>query len=234
MHEVIVESPAHHKHFALHDDRQAELIIHTLRHRFRMIMQAREVKHVCIIKNHGPQAGASIDHPHFQIIAPAVIPSAVKLMIEREADYAEKNGRPLFEALLQEELAAGERIVATNAEFVSLAPWASPLPFSLWIVPREHPAMFGDLPDNHVSLLAAILGESLLRLHQLLDDPDYHLVIHSSPKWSRGQEVHRWFVEITPRTTTPAGFEFGTGMYINHTTPEQAAIALREIQLDRK
>jgi UDPglucose--hexose-1-phosphate uridylyltransferase len=230
MHEVIVESPAHDKHFALQDPEQAERIVQTLRHRHRMIMQARDVKHVCIFKNHGTGAGASIGHPHFQIIAPAVIPPVVKAMIDRQAAYARESGRALFDALLEEELAAGERIVTTNDAFVALAPWASQLPYELWIVPREQAASFGDLPEDRVAPFAAILHDALLRMVRLLDDPSYHLVIHSSPKWQRGLEVHRWFVQITPRMTTPAGFEFGTHMLINQTPPEQAAIALREVQ----
>ncbi|MBN2560337.1 MAG: DUF4931 domain-containing protein [Phycisphaerae bacterium] len=229
MHEVVIESPAHDRHFALQDDEQATLIVQALRHRHRMMMQARDVKHVCIFKNHGPGLGASIEHPHFQIIASAVIPPAVKTMIERQASYTQETGRPMFDVLLEEELAAGERIVATNDEFVALAPWASPLPYSLWLIPREHTSTFGDLPDNHTALFATILRDVLLRLRQLLTDPAYHLVIHSSPKWQRGREVHRWFAQVTPRVTTPAGFEVGTGMCINEVPPEVAALALREV-----
>ena len=228
MHEVVVESPAHDRHFAKQPAAQAEQIVHTLRHRSSMISQARDVKLVSIFKNHGTLSGTTILHPHFQIIAPAVIPPFVKTMVERQASYAAERGRPLFEALLEQELEAGLRIVASNDEFVTLTPWASASPYEMWILPREQAAFFQDLPDGHIPLFTAGLQDALQRLDRLLDNPDYNLVIHTGPKWRKSKEAHRWFAQIAPRTSLSAGFELGTNMYINAVGPETAAAALRD------
>jgi UDPglucose--hexose-1-phosphate uridylyltransferase len=228
LHEVIVESPSHNKHFALQDSGQAKLIVETLRHRCRMVMQARDLRYACILKNHGARSGASIRHPHFQIIATAIVPHFAGLMVERQEGYMKENGRPLFDALLEEEAACGERIVAADEHFVTLAPWASQVPYEMWIVPRRPMASFADLPDDQTATFAAALQQALHRLYLRLDDPDYNLVIHNSPKGERAQRHHHWFVQVLPRFTTPAGFEWGTGVYINHVPPEEAARSLRE------
>lgn len=229
IHEVLVESPAHDKDLWQLPAEQVELVVSALRHRTRMIMQARAVKHVCVFKNCGPAAGATIEHGHFQILATSVIPPSAKTMVERQESFDRERGRPLMAALLEEELESGRRIVATNDEFAALCPWASQASYETWIVPRDASAFFSELPDRHVGLFAALLRDVLGRIHRRLDGPDYNVVIHGGPKWVKAEAHHRWFVRITPRgATRTAGYELGTGVYINPTLPEDAAAALRE------
>lgn len=227
LHEVIVESPFHNKHFSLHDVKHATLIVETLRHRCRMVMQARDVRYVSILKNHGPRSGASIRHPHFQLIATAVVPPLAGIMVERQEAFAKEKGKPLFETLVQEEISAGERIVSAGDDFVTLTPWASQMAYEMWVVPRRRVASFGDLPDEQIEPFAAAMQDALRALHRLLDEPDYNLVIHSAPRGDRARQHHCCFAQILPRLGGPAGFEMGTGMYINHVPPESAAAALR-------
>jgi UDPglucose--hexose-1-phosphate uridylyltransferase len=228
MHEVVIESPIHNRHLALQDIKQATLIVEALRHRYRMITQARDVRYICIVKNHGLKSGSSILHPHMQIIATSVVPPAAGFMVDRQEVFAKEAGRSFFDAMLEEELSAGRRIVGMNEEFVTLTPWASQLPYEMWIVPRRQMATFGELPDEQMERFAIVLRDTLYRMHKGLDDPDYNFIIHSAPKGQRAQQHHRWFVQIAPRMVTPAGFEFGTGMYINTVAPEEAAAAMRE------
>lgn len=228
MHEVVIESPSHARHFEALDASQAERVLRTLRHRCAMIVQARDVKHVVPFKNRGPSAGATIEHPHFQIIAPGVIPPSIKRLVNRQESYESERGRPLFAALLEEELEAGTRVIAANDEFVTLAPWASAWPYESWIIPREHTAFFHDTPEGHLGLLATSLQGILQRLDHLLAGPDFNLVIHTGPKWHKAERYHRWFIRIVPRVNRLAGFELATGMFINTVAPEAAAAALRE------
>jgi len=229
MHEVIIESPAHDRHFALHDDRHATLLVQALRHRCRMVMQARDVRYACVGKNHGSRSGASIRHPHFQLVATAGVPPAAGRMIERQETFARENGRPLFDALLEDELSAASRIIAAADHFVVLAPWASQTPYETWIIPRASVNSFRELPDDQTAAFAVVLRDTLRRIHRRLDDPDYNLIIHDAPKGDRAREHHRWFVQILPRMISPAAFELGTGVFINHVPPESAAACLREM-----
>ena len=228
MHEVVIESPIHNRHLALQDTRQATLIVEALRHRYRMISQARDVRYISIIKNHGLKSGSSILHPHMQIIATSVVPPAAGFMVDRQEAFAREAGRSFFDALIEEELSAGRRVVGMNEEFVTLTPWASQLPYEMWIVPRRQMATFGELPDEQMERFAIVVRDALYRVYKSLDDQDYNFIIHSAPKGQRAQQHHRWFVQIVPRLVAPAGFEFGTGMYINTVPPEEAAAALRE------
>ncbi len=228
MHEVVIESPLHDRHFALHDDRHATLLVQALRHRCRMVMQARDVRYACVVKNHGSRSGASIRHPHFQLVATAVVPPAVGRIIERQETFARENGRPLFNALLEDELSAGSRVIAVADQFVVLAPWASQAPYETWIIPRTAINSFRELPDDQTAAFALVLRDTLRRLHRRLNDPDYNLIIHDAPRGDRAREHHRFFVQILPRVMSPAAFELGTGVFINHVPPESAAALLRE------
>jgi len=165
----------------------------------------------------------------FQIIAPAVIPPTVKSIVEREASYSERSGQSLMEALLEGELDSGQRVIATNDGFVVLSPWAAAQPYETWIVPRARTAFFNEVPDGPLEQFAAILRDTLRRIDGVLDRPDYNLVIHNGPKWHKSQAHHCWFAQVSPRTALPAGYELATDMFINSTTPEETAAALRKV-----
>jgi UDPglucose--hexose-1-phosphate uridylyltransferase len=226
-HEVVVDSPAHDLTLAAQGDRQCALILDALRHRYRMLIQARDVKFVSVFKNHGRAAGATIEHPHFQVLAAAIVPPAAMTMLARSESFAKENGRPLFDVLLDEEQEANRRIVAANDEFVALAPWASQAPYELWIIPREPLPFFSDLSDDQIPLFAALLRDCLQRLDSRLSRPAYNLVIHSGPRMLRAQDHFRCFAQIIPRIGGLAGFELATGTFINPVAPEDVPAALR-------
>lgn len=226
-HEVLVESPDHSRHLALHDDRHVRLILDAMRHRFRVVAQARDVKYVCLFKNHGRAAGSTIEHPHLQLLATSVVPPLSMMMLQRQEAFAKEQGRSIFDAMLDEELELGRRIVAANDEFVALCPWASEVPYETWIVPREPIAFYSDVSDESLTLLATLLRDVMARLHQRLADPPYNLVVNSGPKTLRGEKSTRLFVQVLPRLTGLAGFELGSGMFINTVSPEDAAAELR-------
>ena len=228
MHEVVIDSPAHDREFADLDRDQAEQVVLTLRHRCAMIVQAREVRHVSVFKNRGAAAGATLEHPHFQIIATSLIPSGLKKTIERAEGFSRERQTPLMRSMLDEELAAGTRIISTNDEFVTLAPWASAWSHEMWIVPREQAPFFHRMADGHVPLFTAAVTDALRRLNRVLDRPDFNLVIQNGPKWQKTEQHHCWYARIVPRTHRMAGFELGSGIHINSTPPETAAAALRE------
>jgi len=226
-HEVLIDAPAHDIHFADQGDRQATLILDALRHRFRMLIQARDVKFVSLFKNHGRAAGASNDHPHFQILATAIVPPTALTVLSRMESFNKEYGRPLFDVMLDEELEVNRRIIAANDEFVALAPWASQAPFETWIVPREPLPFFSDLTDEQLPLLATMLRDTLQRLNNRLINPAYNLIIHSGPRMLRAQDHYRCFVQILPRLGGPAGFEMATNTFINPVPPEDVPAALR-------
>ncbi len=226
-HEVVVDSPAHDVPFAAQGDRQAALIIETLRHRSRMLIQARDVKYISIFKNHGRAAGATIDHPHFQILATAIVPPVANNMLLRQESFAKENGRAFFDVLLEEELELNRRVIAANDEFVALSPFAPQAPCEMWIVPREPVPFFGELGDEPVRLLATLLRDLLHRLQSRRGDPDYNLVIHSGPRTLRAQDHFRMFIQVFPRSTAPGGFELGSNTFINPIAPEDVPNLLR-------
>src|SRR5262249_39478379 len=187
-HEIVIDSPAHDIHLAAQGDRQARLILDALRHRYRMLIQARDVKFISIFKNHGRPAGATIDHPHFQLLATSIIPPITLATLARLESFSKENGGPFFDVLIEEELETNRRVVAANDEFIALAPWASQSPYELWIIPRDPLPFFSDLTDDHLPLLATLLRDCLQRLSGRLNNPGYNLIIHSGPRTLRAQD----------------------------------------------
>lgn len=226
-HEVVVESPAHDVSFTGHSDDHARLVLDALRHRCRMILHARDVRFLTVIQNHGTAAGATISHPHFQILATAVIPPRCHTMLQRLQEFSRESGRSLFDVMLEEELKRGRRIVAANDEFVAFAPPASQFPYETWIVPREPAPFLGEIADDALPLLAGLMRDVLRRLERRLSGPDYNLVIHSGPRLLQAAEHFRTFIQIIPRITGLGGFELGSGLFLNPVSPEQAAEELR-------
>ncbi len=226
-HEVLVMSPDHRRGFAELDDRQARLLLDAVRHRYRVVMQSRDVQHASVFQNQGRAAGATIDHPHLQLLATSVVPAATETVLARQEAFAAEHGRPLIAALLEEELAADQRVVSTDDDFVALAPWASAAPFELWILPRNRIRDVGCMSDEAVASLARVLQDSLRRLWSRLGDPPYNLMFHNAPKGRAGDEHGHLIVQIIPRVGGFGGVELACGLFINPVPPEAAADTLR-------
>lgn len=221
-HEVIIESPGHEDGFHNYSRDQISRIIRTYADRYRDLKRDRRFRYILIFKNHGPAAGASLDHPHSQLIATPIIPKRAMEEVEGAKRYYYYKERCVFCDIIRQELSSGERIIHENEQFVAFAPFASRFPFETWIAPKEHKDSFGDIDNNEAEALADIMHGTLGRLVKTLNNPPFNYVIHTSPCGELCSDYFHWHIEIMPRLTKVAGFEWGSGFYINPVPPENA------------
>jgi len=229
-HEVIIETPEHDTHLGLLPTPHVEKVLWAYRERYLDLDRDPRFRYALLFRNHGRSAGASLAHPHSQLIALPVLPRRAEEELEVARAYFAEHARCLYCDVLEAELEAGQRIVYENEGFVAYEPYASRFPFETWIVPRRHTASFGDLPDEDLPDAADALGQTLYRLHAVLDNPPYNFILHTAPYDPIPGHFYHWHIEIMPRLTQVAGFEWGTGFYINVTPPEEAARFLRAIE----
>ncbi|OGS45646.1 MAG: galactose-1-phosphate uridylyltransferase [Elusimicrobia bacterium RIFOXYD2_FULL_34_15] len=227
-HEVIIETPNHNADFSDLDNKQAEEVVWAYRDRILDLKKDIRFEYILVFKNHGADAGASLAHPHSQIIAMPTIPVRVKQEIEGGRNYFEYKERCVFCDIIHEETEANTRIVSENEDFICIAPFASRFPFETWILPKVHSSVFEDLPKHEVANLAMMLRDINARMNEILEKPPYNFVIHNAPCRTGKLPYYHWHIEMMPRLTKVAGFEWGTGFYINPTPPEEAAKFLRE------
>ncbi|MCR4425837.1 MAG: galactose-1-phosphate uridylyltransferase [Firmicutes bacterium] len=230
VHEVIIESPAHDLSPGQLIVDEFEDVLVSYRKRYRALAEDPRLKYVLIFRNHGKQAGASLEHPHSQLIATPILPPVVAEELEGARCYFENTGRCVYCDMIREELRAGTRIVFQNDGFLVFEPFASRTPFETWILPRRHTPSFGDISDGELRHLAEAMHLTLHRIFEALNDPAYNYIIHTAPlRESDGEASYtHWHVEIMPKLTIAAGFEIGTGIFINTATPEDTAMFLRE------
>ena len=229
VHEVVIETPNHEETLTTMSERQVEDVLRAYRDRIRDLGKDPRLQYVLIFKNRGEAAGASLDHPHSQLIATPIIPERIQEEVDGAKHYYESKASCVYCDIIGQELAQKERVVSVNDRFVAIAPFASRFPFETWILPRTHDASFEDAGKKEVIGLARILQEVLRRLKRVLVNPPYNFVIHNSPLRGYDHLSYHWHLEITPRITRVAGFEWGTGVYINPTAPEEAAERLRAV-----
>lgn len=227
-HEIIIESPDHDASFGKHGQRQVEEIIWAWRDRVLELRKDMRFRYIMIFKNHGQEAGASLDHPHSQLIAIPIVPKRVKEEMEGSRQYYNFKERCVYCDIVRQEISTGVRVVEENQSFIAFAPFASRFPFELWVVPKRHESHFENVQKFDVVELAKIMRRILGRMEGLLNDPPYNFIIHTSPLDEKEVPFYHWHIEIIPKLTKIAGFEWGTGIYINPTPPEDAARFLRE------
>ena len=226
-HEVIIESPKHDDTLATMSPETVEQVLSAFRERVLDLKQDRRFRYIIIFKNHGAAAGASLDHSHSQLIALPIVPREVRDEVDgAKAHFASKE-RCVFCDIVRQELADGRRVIAESPEMVALAPYAPRFPFETWIMPRRHQARYEDGQRHEYAALARMLGDILRRMNRMLKSPPYNLLIHSAPM-SEPADYYHWHVEIIPKLTKVAGFEWATGFYLNPTAPEEAAQVLRD------
>jgi UDPglucose--hexose-1-phosphate uridylyltransferase len=226
-HEVIIESPAHDSDLSTHSPDQLRQVWRALRDRFSDLRGDQSLRYIQIFKNHGAIAGASLEHPHFQLVATPVIPTVAAQELRGALRYYEQHGECVYCNLITREFLDGERLVAENRDFVAFCPYSSRSPFETWILPREHRSDFDAIDDRALDSLAHLLRETFVRLLGSLENPPFNLILHSAPLDLEATEYYHWHLEIIPRLTIFAGFELGTGVYINPTPPETAAQFLK-------
>jgi UDPglucose--hexose-1-phosphate uridylyltransferase len=235
VHEVIIENPKHALELADLPPAHIRDVLEVFQLRIRAIQRDLHYQYVQIFKNKGKEAGASLSHPHSQIVATPIVPKRVK----EEIYGADRLFRSFKECgfcrIIQEEEAARTRIIARNTQFTVVAPYASRFPFEMAVFPKRHSAFFADVRAEELPALAEILKLVLLRLKDTVGDPPFNMVLHQAPNpalslqgWPDIHLKSHWHLEIIPKLTKVAGFEWGTGFYINPVPPETAAQFLRE------
>ena len=230
-HEVIIETPDHDKTLATMSEPEIERVLWAYRERVADLKQDRRFRYILIFKNHGAPAGATLEHPHSQLIALPIVPDFVREEIEGSRRHYRDKERCVFCDIIRQEVSAGRRVIHENADVVALAPYAPRFPFETWLLPRSHGARFEDASRQQYESLARMLKSVLQRFDRTLESPAYNMIIHSSPFTEEASEFYHWHVELIPKLTRTAGFEWGTGFYINPTSPEEAAQVLRNARV---
>jgi len=241
-HEVVIESTDHNLHLADQSLEQLELIIRAYQCRLNDLMGDPRFRYVLIFKNYGVTAGASLSHPHTQLIATPVTPRTISMELDSAREHYLRKERCLFCDIIRQESREGTRVISQNEDFIALCPYASRFPFEVFIAPRVHHHTFANISDGQIKSLAQIMKDILTRLKASLNDPPYNFVFHVAPNtrakarrpgyWTTLEQDWHWHIEIMPRLTRVAGFEWGTGFYINPVPPEDAARYLREAKCD--
>lgn len=230
-HEVIIETPGHKDSLADLPVKRIEDIVWAYRDRILDLKKDARLRYILIFKNHGASAGATLEHSHSQLIALPIIPTSVAQEIEGCRSHYQHKERCIYCDILRQESGERRRIVAENLEFVCLTPFAPRFPFEMWILPRRHAGYFEECQKTQFEYFAAILSEVLRRMDKVLARPAYNFMLHSSPLHERTGEFYHWHLEIIPKLTQVAGFEWGTGFYINPVSPEDSARSLRDADL---
>jgi UDPglucose--hexose-1-phosphate uridylyltransferase len=230
-HEVIIETPDHSKDLIDLDKKQVEDIIWAYRERSIDLKNDPRFRYILIFKNQGEAAGASLEHSHSQLIATPIVPKRVTEELEGAGEYYEYKERCIFCDIIKQEISENERVVLQNDSFISIEPFAPRFPFETWILPKKHAPAFEEIKKEEVPALATILKETLQRLAKALNNPPYNYILHTSPVDHEYSEEYHWHIEIMPKLTRVAGFEWGTGFYINPTAPEDAASYLKEMDI---
>jgi len=228
-HEVIIESPDHEKDLSELEPAQVERIVRAYRARMLDLRKDVRLRYVLVFKNEGPRAGATLAHGHSQLIATPVVPQAVEDELQGGLEVHRRTGRCAYCEIVEQERRDHARLVLERGGFVAVSPFAARLPFETWILPCRHASSFEELADEEVGPLASVLRETLGRIRKALNRPHYNFAIHTAPCREPGLAHYHWHVEITPKRTPAAGFEWGSGFYVNSTSPEEAAEYLRGI-----
>ena len=240
-HEVIIETPVHDLALADQPIDQLTLVLRAYRERLRDLERDHRFRYILIFKNEGANAGASLYHSHSQVIATPVTPRTVAMELAAARDHFALKERCIFCDLLDQETREGHRVVCADDDFVTYCPYASRFPYEMTLMPRRHAHDFALTDDGMLQRLARHMKNSLQRMHAALDHPPYNFLLHTAPNtrsntmrpgyWSTLPLDWHWHFEILPRLTSVAGFEWGTGFYINPTAPEDAAEHLRKVAL---
>lgn len=230
-HEVIIETPHHDQTLSTMPEPAIEKVFWAWRDRVLDLKRDIRLRYVVIFKNHGAAAGASLEHAHSQLIALPIVPREMTEELEGARRHFEHKERCVFCDLTRQELRDGTRVVSESADFVAISPYAPRFPFETWLLPKRHRARFEEATPGEFASVARMLKDILLRMNATLLSPPYNLIVHSAPLQDGAGDFYHWHIEVMPKLTRVAGFEWGTGFYINPTGPEEAAEVLRKAKL---
>ncbi|MBI2252075.1 MAG: galactose-1-phosphate uridylyltransferase [Armatimonadetes bacterium] len=231
VHEVIIETPAHNSTTGLMEEENVREIIQVYKKRYLDLEKDSRLSQIIIFKNHGKSAGTSLEHPHSQLIATPIVPASVRQRFEEAMRHYDENGVCVFCQMIEEEIKDQERLILEDDKFLAIIPYAAYSPFHIWILPKRHSASFGEINQEEIKSLAGILKNTLAKLYYGLDDPDYNYCIRSTSIDQKEVKYFHWYLAIVPKVTKIAGFELGSGMFINVSMPEESAKFLRELKI---
>ena len=226
-HEVLIESPQHLTQLADLPNDHVESIFWAIRDRCIDLNKDSRFKYILVFKNRGEEAGASLEHSHIQLIATPIIPKRAMEELDGAQSHYKLKERCIFCDIIKQEIEVKKRIIFMNDFFVAIAPYASRFPFESWVLPLKHVSAFEKTVSEWFPQLADIIRRVLKRIDEVLDVPPFNFIIHTAPCKTPDLEYYHWHLEIMPKLTRVAGFEWGSGFYINPTPPEDAAEALR-------
>lgn len=230
-HEVVIETPNHDETLSTMPENKVEEVLWAFRDRILDLKKDPRFRYILVFKNHGEAAGASLEHPHSQLIATPIIPKRVREEVDGAKDYYDYKERCVYCDIVRQEQSHEGRLITENQDFISIAPFASRFPFETWILPKIHDPSFEDAQKHEYINLSRILKEILMRMDKVLSRPAYNFIIHNSPLREADVPTYHWHLELMPKLTRVAGFEWGSGFYINPTPPEEAAHFMREAKI---
>lgn len=229
IHEVIIENRKHNGSFFNITKEEYKYIIEAYKERYKTLIDKDNIQYVNVFKNYKKKAGASLEHSHSQIIASALVPYVIEEEILRSREYFNREKNCIFCDILKAERESNKRVITDNDSFTALCPYASKYNYEVLIMPNNHNSNFEKINDKEIEDLADILKHTFDKMYKILGDFPFNMFIHSLPKNMDSKDGYHWHLEIVPRTSTHAGFEIGSGVYINSTPPEEGARLLREI-----
>ncbi|HUV30288.1 MAG TPA: galactose-1-phosphate uridylyltransferase [Acidobacteriota bacterium] len=228
-HEVIIETPVHARDMDEMTPEEVRDVLWAYRERMTDLERDIRFKYILVFKNHGEVAGASLEHSHSQLIATPIVPKRVAEKIEGAKWYYGFKERCIFCDIIRQEINDQERIVKDYDAFITFEPFASRFPFETCIIPKTHQSSYLEMSDAEYLTLAECLRDTLRRLKLALHNPPFNFILHTRPTSQEYHEFFHWHFELIPKLTKVAGFEWGSGFYINPTLPEEAAEFLRNI-----
>lgn len=230
-HEVIIETPDHHKDLGDLNDQEVAEVLCAFKARILDLRNDQRFRYILLFKNHGALAGASLAHAHSQLIALPVTPRQVIEEIEGARRHYEHRERCIFCDIVGQERRERSRLIFENDEFVAFAPFAPRSPFETWIMPKRHESNFEAETRERLGHCAQALRITLKRTAVALGNPSYNFILHSNPLRDPISPSYHWHLEIVPALTQVAGFEWGSGFYINSVPPEESAEYLRNVAI---
>jgi UDPglucose--hexose-1-phosphate uridylyltransferase len=230
-HEVVIESSDHRATLASVPVAQVEAVLRAWQERMIDLSRDFRLRALIAFKNHGQPAGATLFHPHSQLIALPFVPEALQAELAAARRHFDEKERCIFCDVVAQEIRDKERVVLETERAVTLSPWAARSPFELWILPREHRSSFESTGSDDVRAVAETLRTVLRKIEVALEKPAFHVFLHTMPLREAQNDWYHWHLEVKPVVTQQAGFEWASGCYINPTPPEEAASFLRQTEV---
>ena len=222
--ELVIPTPRHVSSLSHLSQQEMLICLAACQQRVAVMRNESGIEHITLFMNCRSAAGATLEHIHLQIAGSPLLNDYLLHRNRRNDINMERNGESLLATLLHWELEQGERIVAQTERFVMLCPYASRFSFQVWIMPRSSDSVFERCSPDDNREIADLCQRYVRRLEQIHDQPAYNLLLQLAP--NRHQENEHWLLELFPRFNHIAGYEIGTNIWVNPTSPEEAARCL--------